>query len=356
MDSKTVKRALRPAENRVDLLCHDGKQPDWDDFRVFVAVARDLNFTKAGFVLGLQQSTVSRRIDGLEQSLGVTLFERTRRGLALTSSGERLFADVEEASQLLGRAASVVRSPPALVEGELKVAMSEGLASSWFVPLFLPIFSARYPRLSLRLGVTNEQDGSLIPPYDIQIRYGATRDYPDLKTARIGTFHFMHFASRPYVDRFGLPLSAADLKGHHVVDMMESVTSKLGLTTLYGSTDFGGQVPLSTNSGHVAAQAVVAGVAIGFLPSYAYVALPQLVPVPSVNELNTGIHLMFAAHADERPAVRAMINFLRNVVFNKKRMPWFADSREHPTEFWRPVLDAILSEQYAISDAQQPGG
>jgi DNA-binding transcriptional LysR family regulator len=346
MDGKTVKRAWSGAESGVDNTVPFPPHADWDDFRVFAAVARELNFTKAATTLGYQQTTVSRRIEALEENLGVTLFDRTNRGLTLTAQGQRIVNDVEEASQLLSRARSSVRGAPEAAEGELRLAMSEGLAISWFAPLFLPIFAQRYPRVSLRLGVTNEQDGSIIPPYDIQVRFGQARDYPNLKTTRLATFHFMHFASQSYIDRFGMPKPGEDSRDHHIVDVMDSLNSKLGLTSIYCSTDFGG-IPFATNSGQVAASAVAAGVAIGFLPTYAYVAMPELVPIPTENDLNTGVHLMFAPNVDDNPAARAMVEFLRNVVFNKRRMPWFAESKEVPGESWRASLNAFLEEQRA---------
>lgn len=344
MDNRTAKRAWSPAAIGVDNTLSFPSQANWDDFRVFSAVARDLSFTKAALTLGYQQTTVSRRIEALEESLGVTLFDRTKRGLTLTPQGERIVNDVEEVSQLLGRARSTVRNGPEATEGELRLAMSEGLAISWFAPFFLPIFSARYPRVSIRLGVTNEQDGSIIPPYDIQVRFGQARDYPHLKTARLATFHFMHFASQSYIDRHGMPAPGDDARDHHIVDVMDSLNSRLGLTSIYCSTEFGG-IPFATNSGQVAASAVAAGVAIGFLPTYAYVAMPQLIPIPTMNDLNTGVHIMFAPNVDENPAARAMIEFLRNVVFNRRKMPWFADAKAPPSDSWRTTLNSLLDEQ-----------
>ena len=68
---------------------------DWDRLRVFQTVAQAQSLTKAGEVLNLSQSAVSRQISALEESLGVSLFHRHARGLVLTEQGEMLFRTAE---------------------------------------------------------------------------------------------------------------------------------------------------------------------------------------------------------------------------------------------------------------------
>src|SRR5580693_333173 len=82
-----------------------GSGLDWDEFRVFQAVAKFGSFTKAAIALGVQQPTVSRRIESLEAKIGAKLFDRSPRGPELTYEGQRMLSDVNAAEIFLNRAA-----------------------------------------------------------------------------------------------------------------------------------------------------------------------------------------------------------------------------------------------------------
>ena len=74
---------------------------DWDRIRIFYTVAESGSFTKAGDVLGLSQSAVSRQIGALERELRGQLFHRHTRGLILTEQGELLWRAAREMTQRL---------------------------------------------------------------------------------------------------------------------------------------------------------------------------------------------------------------------------------------------------------------
>ena len=69
---------------------------NWDDLRYFIEVVRSGNVTEAGIRLGVNQSTVSRRIAALENALGKPLFDRTAKGWVITPVGEKIVTQVEE--------------------------------------------------------------------------------------------------------------------------------------------------------------------------------------------------------------------------------------------------------------------
>src|SRR3712207_3141082 len=109
--------------------------------RAFVAVAETSGMTAAGAVLNLTQAAVSQQIKRLEESFGCRLFERGRRGLELTSAGERLFG---RAKRLLALNDEIwAEMPTPLYEGEVRLGIPNDLVSV-YLPTFLKSFARTY--------------------------------------------------------------------------------------------------------------------------------------------------------------------------------------------------------------------
>lgn len=316
---------------------------DWDDLRVFVIVAREGSLGRAARVLSVAKPTIRRRIENLEASLGATLFDRRKTGVVLTTLGRHMAGMAEEMAMMIGKAFNRSRFPGDAIEGECKLVMSDGLATAWFVPYFLPAFRERHPRVVIRLATAPDTDKIAVPPFDIQVRYAPAHD-DDLYTVRVGTFHFTYFASRGYVERFGLPRSRDDLANHSLADVMTSFTSDGGLMSQYSNASALGRPKLFTNSGSVVYQGVKAGEVIGLLPTYTYLCEPNLVPVLPDYHFETGLFLYFSEAASGKAATRAMIDFLRETVFDRRGMPWFADSYIAPQQGWLDLFEHLRGE------------
>ena len=125
-------------------------------FQGFEAAARTLSFTKAAEELFITQSAVSRQIKALEDHLGIRLFERRPRALALTESGQalqRISADVLERLQAATdqlRAASRTR--------QLAITTTTGFASLWLIPR-LQRFTSVHPDVDVRISATTDSNG-----------------------------------------------------------------------------------------------------------------------------------------------------------------------------------------------------
>lgn len=319
---------------------------NWEDVRLFGFIARTGSLRRASSCLQIQVSTLSRRLDALESSLGLKLFDRTPRGLVLTEPGRRIASDVESIEMIMQGSSWRGRAENCEIQSEVKLLMSGGLASRWFVPNFLNQFIERHPKVAVRLGVTPETGHTAIPPYDLQIQYApATRD--TLNTVRVGTFHFMCFASRAYIDRHGAPVSKDDLAHHRFADAIQSLTAEHGVFATYSNIT-NGRASLISNSGLTIMAAVEAGTVIGVLPSYTYLLSRELVPVLPNEQFEIGIYLNYSAVAAERPEVRAMIDFIKEVVFDRRK-PWFSDRFEYPSENWRTLFGEPEPAQTGMS-------
>lgn len=130
-----------------------GELPPLELLRSFEAAARTLSFTQAAGELFLTQSAVSRQIQQLEASLGVLLFERRHRALALTEAGAVLQRAVVESLERLRDATARLRAAPML--RQVAITCTPGFASFWLIPR-LARFTADHPRVDVRLSATLE--------------------------------------------------------------------------------------------------------------------------------------------------------------------------------------------------------
>jgi LysR family glycine cleavage system transcriptional activator len=127
--------------------------PPLELLRSFEAAARTLSFTQAASELSLTQSAVSRQIQQLEASLGVLLFERRHRALALTEAGRVLQRAVVESLERLRDATARLRAAPVL--RQVAITCTPGFASFWLIPR-LARFTADHPLVDVRVSATLE--------------------------------------------------------------------------------------------------------------------------------------------------------------------------------------------------------
>ncbi len=123
---------------------------DWDQVRVFLAVARTGQLAGAAARLGLDVSTVSRRIDRLESELGVHLFDRTREGTVATAAAEAMLPAAEDMERGLAQFTAAVDAIETTAEGVVRLTAPPGVADAFVAPL-LARFHQRFPRVAVDL-------------------------------------------------------------------------------------------------------------------------------------------------------------------------------------------------------------
>ncbi|HWH46663.1 MAG TPA: LysR family transcriptional regulator, partial [Burkholderiales bacterium] len=127
--------------------------PSLDFFRGFEAAARHLSFTKAAEELFVTQSAVSRQIQALENRLGVRLFLRRNRGLALTEAGEQMWRAVDSVLRTLHQAVEQVA--PGTAPKVVTVTSSMAFSSLWLIPR-LSGFRRLHPDVDVRISANNQ--------------------------------------------------------------------------------------------------------------------------------------------------------------------------------------------------------
>src|SRR5208337_2729345 len=123
---------------------------DWDNVRVFLAVARAGQFVAAARRLRLDHATVSRRIAALEAALGARLFERLTTGARLTSAGERFLAAAEEMESAFLHAQAEVSGVDVELTGDVRIGAPDGF-STYYLAGALGDFIVRNPSVRIQL-------------------------------------------------------------------------------------------------------------------------------------------------------------------------------------------------------------
>ena len=178
--------------------------------RAFEVAARQLSFTRAATELHLTQSAVSYQIKALEEALGVSLFHRQTRKLALTAEGEILAQGVRAGLECIVRALDSLEKRTAT--GPLTVNVLSSFAARWLIPR-LGDWRRQHPDIEIRLAAEDRLVDFSDSDIDLAIRFGFGR-YPGLETVRIMGDTVMPVCS-PRLLQQGPPLnSLADLNRH----------------------------------------------------------------------------------------------------------------------------------------------
>lgn len=182
----------------------------------FVAVARAASFTQAGEVLGISKSAVGKAVARLEGRLGVKLFHRTTRRLALTADGEAYFAVCARALEGIAEAEGSLGSKLLVPAGRLRVDMPAAFGRKVMLPVLLGIGKA-YPALQLTLTFTDHVIDLVEEGVDLAIRFGTLEDSSDLVARRLTGHRWVICAAPSYLAAHGAPQSPDDVAGHQCI-------------------------------------------------------------------------------------------------------------------------------------------
>jgi LysR family transcriptional regulator, glycine cleavage system transcriptional activator len=289
------------------------KLPPLDLLLAFEAAARHLSFTRAAAERFVTQSAMSRQIRALEDELGVPLFRRGHRALALTADGQRLLAACSTVIAQLRGVVAEIRAPSR--REVLSLTTTPGLASLWLIPR-LPRFTKQHPGVDVRLDASFERRALAAEGFDIAIRYGRVG-------IAEGTPLFaetMQPVCSPALRAAGPPLVVpADLARHTLLQVDLSRESGMPLEwapwlQAVGLPELKAERSLTFSGYGEAIGAAVAGqgVALGRRPLVdALIDAGQLVtPFADRTASARGYLLVVEPAARQRPAVRALERWL----------------------------------------------
>ena len=128
---------------------------DWDYLRYVRALAIGGTFAKAGEMLGVHQTTVLRRLDHMEEALGVRFFERSREGLQLTAAGEMAFHEAEKLAAEMDNLERKLRQETTAPEGKIRIAAPDTLMAELLAPILASLL-IKYPDIELEVLTDND--------------------------------------------------------------------------------------------------------------------------------------------------------------------------------------------------------
>jgi len=192
----------------------------------FVAVATKGSLTAAAHAEGVAPAVIGRRIDALEERLGVKLLVRTTRRITLTHEGSAFLEDCARILTDLGNAEASVTEGGVKASGHLRITAPAGFGRRHVAPL-VPGFMAQHPDVSLSLNLSDRVVDIVNEGFDCAIRVG---DLPDssLVSVRLADNRRLCVATPDYLARAGVPSSPAELMKHQCLTLSSDASQTRG--------------------------------------------------------------------------------------------------------------------------------
>jgi DNA-binding transcriptional LysR family regulator len=281
---------------------------DWNKARAFLVTAEEGSLSAAARALGMAQPTLGRQVDGLEQELGIVLFERVGRGLTLTPSGLELLEHVRDMGEAAGRVSMTALGQSQALEGTICISASETYAAVLLPPIIAKLRKME-PGIQVEIVVANHASDLRRREADIAIRNFRPTE-PDLIAKKIGDADAVLYATPDYIAEIGNPTKPYDLRHAEFVNMDHSGMMLKGLNTLgLGLTE--ANFPLLTENYLVMWELVRQGAAIGILDAYIGDADPVVRRVlPNLEPLVFPIWLVSHRELTTNRRIRMVYDFL----------------------------------------------
>ncbi|MCU0815229.1 MAG: LysR family transcriptional regulator [Cypionkella sp.] len=248
---------------------------DWDDLRVFLAVARTESLSAAGKRLGLDPATVGRRIARLEEQTGTGLFTRSPQGYALTEEGARLVPAAEAAEAAALAAEEALRQPQGAggLSGQIRLGAPDGCAN-YLLPPVIAAIVAENPGLEVQIVALPRVFNLSRREADMAI--GVSRpEAGRLTVQKLSDYHLSLAAHPDYLNGRPKVESLADLRVHRMVGYIPDMIFDKELDYLGGLGVT--LVGVASNSVPVQLQLLRAGAGIGVVHDFALPHAPELI-------------------------------------------------------------------------------
>ncbi len=276
---------------------------------IFMQAADAGSFTRAGRRLSISSSAVSKAIARLEQRLGVDLFQRSTRAIALTAEGtcflercRRIFEELERAESDFTK----VRGKPS---GCLKISVP--LMAVLSVPSLIE-FRDIYPDIDLEIDCSDRLVDVIDEGFDAIIRTGEPRD-SSLVGRKLGSFRLTIVGSPDYLRRRGTPVRPEDLNAHDCIFYRMPATGKLQEWAAFAAADGALRPAMVVNTLEPQLRFAEAGMGLASLPDIAIadqLASGALVPVLQEHYREVPFYILWPSSRYMTPRLRAFIDFV----------------------------------------------
>jgi DNA-binding transcriptional LysR family regulator len=280
---------------------------NWDDLRIFLAIARAGTLLGAARALGVNHTTIARRLSALEGALEADLFVRQTTGTVLTPEGERLLVPAERVENAVMAASDAAGGGRAGLTGTVRIGAPDGFGTG-FLAAQLPALAARHPGLGLELVPVPRSFSLSRREADVAVTMERPRE-GRLVARKLVDYALGLYAAPAYLDRHGVPATREALREHQLVGYVDDL--------LYSpSLDFRDEVlkgwrpsvAVATAMGQL--MAVAAGAGVGVLHNF--MARPRSDLVRVLPEVSIARTYWLVWHEDLRTTrrVMAVANFI----------------------------------------------
>jgi DNA-binding transcriptional LysR family regulator len=270
-------------------------EPQWDDLKVFLAVARAESLSGAGKLLAVDPATVGRRVARLEEALGAGLFVKSPQGYALTNEGQRLMGHAERAEQAMAAAAEELAGQAGQLSGQIRLGAPDG-AANFLLPQVCAQIVDENPDLEVQIVALPRVFNLSKREADMAIAVSQPTA-GRLTVQKLSDYRLHLAASRQYLKARAPIKALSDLKGHRMVGYIPDMIFDKELDYL---SEIGVErVALASNSVSVQFNWVRQGCGIGVVHDFAMPSTRGLRKVlPKEISLTRSFYLI--RHADDR--------------------------------------------------------
>jgi len=282
---------------------------DWNDVRIFLAVASEGSTLAASRKLNINQTTVGRRMHALETALGLTLFERDTRGYALTSQGSALI----EVAQNMGDAADKVLSRAShlgrAIDGKIRVTAAHASMSHWVLPL-ISEFRRHSPDIHFETNAAEQYVSLENGEADIAIRAADEIKGDTLIVKKLPSVRWGMYCSKTYLAANGMPRSLDDLINHPVLSYPEAMIAGVKLMKWLDQHVDRAKIVSTVDSIITMSASLRTEEAVGVLPCVEGDQLHDLVMCFTTEDMVSGLWLVTSKESYQEPRVRKFMKFV----------------------------------------------
>jgi DNA-binding transcriptional LysR family regulator len=284
---------------------------DWDDVRMFLAVARAGQILAASRKLGVNHATLARRVSALEETLETRLLVRRTNGCELTAEGEIFLNAAERMETEMLSAQASIGSIDAALSGTVRIGAPDGFGVSFLAPRLGGLI-ARHPALKIQLVPVPRSFSLSQREADIAI----TLERPDqgrLISSKLTDYTLGLYASKTYLAEHGRPQNPDALKGHRMIGYVEDLlfTPSLNFTQ---DVLRGLETTFEISSAIGQTEAVRSSAGIGILHDYVARQYPELERILPDVSIKRTYWTIFHESARELARVRTVASFLQEIV------------------------------------------
>jgi DNA-binding transcriptional LysR family regulator len=284
---------------------------NWDNARMFLAVARAGQVLAASRTLGVNQATLSRRVAALENALGAKLVVRRTHGCELTEAGTELMESLERVEAEFLASQARLEETAAAISGTVRIGAPDGFGVA-FLAARLAAFAERYPNLRIQLVPAPRSFSLSRREADIAVLIGRS-EKGRLRARKLTDYTLGLYASRGYLQGRRPPEAAGDLANHRLVGYVEDLIYAPDLN--YASEflrNWRSGIEISSAVGQLAA--IRAGAGIGVLHDYLARPEPDLIRVLPALSASRSYWLAIHENLHDVPRVRAAASLVIDAV------------------------------------------